>query len=694
VTSGHLKNSFVIPIRDKENNKYGFIQLINSKKNIDYCRYLQPYKEALLGLVQIIINNKKNQLELIKKDNLLKDANFYNQMQENRDNVDDLLDSIMQYFSVQFNAAVISFRIPVLNGHKKEPLFYLRRYFIHQSIDENKRNELTHHYNTDRLIKKKSDMNIVDELRCDYRGKILVNESDSDFSKFGFNLDSNTLIIPIFRDFDTKCIHPQRIESEYCKYDEHHDCKYRFKRLYGVFRVRISKTDLTDNSTNYHFDLEETKKRLGYLSKQISLLLNSIVDKHENESLQIFQNELKNSSFIKIKDFDERCVRIIKKSTNARVCSIYRYDDQTEELTLSATTAKRIDYDGTTSEADSILDRCSIHISENKNVLTRVCKKALTKYIFNFNDANWHQGRFVEQIDNCKDNAQSALIVPMIKKDGKCSGVTLLLGKEKHKHSISTTFWEHDIVLVEFFVSVLTRISESDTERLTFLTHLSHELLAPVTELVYKNDLTVNIAERNIDNYPKRKLIANLRENIDKYMLFKYIISDIEYIYSSSEREIEYNFEIHEKPQQILLEAIRLLEIEAHEKAISITTFISQMPPLFFDKDRMMQVFLNLIKNAIRYSRDNTDISISYNKNSNNYHEICFANYGIGVRNKEKDIIFNLFVRGQEAKSIIERGTGMGLYIIKDIMRVHGGDCTVRRLNHPTEFVITIPELK
>ena len=692
--SGIPENSIVIPIRDNEGENYGFIQFININDTIDFDRYISPYKEALLGLVQIIINNKKKQQELIKKENLLKEADFYNLMQNKRDNVDELLDSIMEYFSKEFNAAVISFRIPVLNGYKREPLFYLRRVFIHQSLANVKRHELIHRYNTKRLVRSKNDMNIVDELRCDLVAKVFESKSDSDYSQFDLNLDNNTLIIPIFRDSNQKCIHPKRLVSEYCRADEHSNCKYRFKRLYGIFRVRISKIDLTNSSVKYHFDLEEIKKRLGYLSKQITLLINSIVNRFENESLAIFQNGLRSSSFIKIKDFDEQCVEIIRNSVHAKVCSIYRYDERTKLLSLNATTAKRIHFTQMNEnlETCTVIHSCYVSIKSKNNVLTRVFEKRRTEYIINMQDTCSHESHFIEFVEKeQRINNQSAMVVPMLRKDGSCAGIVLLLGKEEHKHSISTAYWEHDINHIEFIVNILTRISESDTERLTFLSQLSHELLAPVTELVNDNGLTVLQWKREPKYLSKEFLINKLSENINRNMLFKYIISDTEFIYSASKKNIQYNIVKQDRPQQVLLDAIRLLEKEAHYKGLRIRTYISKMPPLYFDKERMMQVFLNLLQNAIKYSDSSNEISIFYKKENDRFHEIRFANFGIGIREGEKEAIFELFHRGEEAKKKVIRGTGMGLYIIRDIMRAHGGDCYVRQLNHPTEFVITLP---
>lgn len=691
--SGDVKNSCVIPIRDHEKKAYGFIQFINTKKSIDFERDIMPYRDALLGLVQIIINNQKNQQELVKKENRLKDADFYNIMQDKTDNVNELLDSIMEYFSREFNAAVITFRIPVLNGYKKEPIFYLRRVFVHPSVKNQE--EVVNQYYEERLVKNKDGMNIADDLRCDLEGKVFENISDLDFSEFTLDLYNNTLIIPIFRDSGNKCIHPQRTNCEYCESDEHIGCEYRFKRLYGIFRLRISKTELTGNGTYDHLIYEEMKERLEYLSKQISFLLNSIVNRQENLSLQFFQNKLKNCSFTKITDFDESCVQIIKDSVFAEECSIYRYNELTKQLSLSATTAKYINFKADNNDfrfkKEQIIKNCFINTFAKNNLLIQALQSRIGLYVMNIKDARIHQSHFIEFI---KGGNESAMVIPMIKKDGSCIGVVLILGKMRGQSCISTIYCEYDIDHIEFIVNMLTRMSESDTEKLTFIAQLSHELLAPVTELVYDNDLTVNMAERDPESFSREQLISKICENINRNMRLKYIISDTEFIYSSGNRGIDYNIIKQEAPQGILLEAVRLLEQEANYKGLTIQTNISEMPSLYFDKERMIQVFINLLKNAIRYSDSGTEINVSYDKRNDDFHEICFANDGIGVQEEEKEIIFELFYRGEEAKKKMLHGTGMGLYVVRNIMRAHGGDCYVRNLNNPTEFVITFPNIE
>lgn len=694
-----VNNTIVIPIRESKYKElgylqnFGYIQFINCETNIT-SEDISPFMDAFLGLIQIIIKNQSNLRELKRQENRLKDAStFQTIIQEKNSNIEDLLEGIMEYLSKEFNAAIISFRIPVLNGYDREPLFYTRSCFIHESIDNQKVLEIKKLYYNDWLLKNDKQIGGFDDFKCINRGKILESLSQTNFSKFDLDLDDKTLIMPIFRDFGDKCINTKRNSSDFCLKNENSNCLDRFKNLYGIFRLRISNTDLSNNQIDYTTDFDETKERLSYLSEQITLRLNSIVDKYENDSLQTFQKLLKNSSFVKIKDFDERCVEIIRDSVHAEICSIYRYDDQTESLNLSATTASLIKFDETIKDSSEVINKCSIPKTDLNNVLIRVHKKRKTKYLFNINSSLRHQAKFIEISENQQQDCISALIIPMLKKDSTCNGVVLLMGKDTKNTSISTAFWEQDIAHIEFIVNILTRIAESDTERLTFLSQLAHELLSPITKLVNDNQLLINKLRLNIEKLTPNKTIKFLRHNIDRNMLFKYIICDAEFIYSSSRKSIEYDIKKQNNPRQHILDVVRLFEEEANYNNLSIRTNISEMPALCYDKDRIMQVLINLLKNAIRYSNKNSIINIYYKYNTlKSLHEIKIANYGIGIKDEEKEAIFNLFYRGKDVTNRFIRGSGLGLYIVRDIMRAHGGDCYVISLSNPTEFVITIPK--
>ena len=696
--SGKLSNSIIFPLRNNRLENFGYIQFINSDNSISIDS-INQFQDGLLQLVQMVIKKEEDKLKLDENKKFIDDSNFIKKIIRQKDDVDNLLDNIMEYLSKEFNAAVISFRIPVLNGKEREPLFYLRRCYVNPKIEFAE--QIKKHYYTNRLIKKQNELGGYDKLKCCNNGGIILeNSMDTDYySDFNIDLKEQTLMIPVLKDVGKyECI---RIEKNpFCKWHENQYCVERFKKLYGLFKLRLFKDEKKQDAEiaqqEETFFIEEAKKRLSSLSGQITLILNSIVDKRENESLKIFRDNLKGQQFLKIRDFDKQFVEIIKESTHAKECSIYRYrkdDDYSEKIYLSATTSKRIRYKGVEYDVDEIVQQLNYSISDKTSIIVRVFKEKKSQYLFNLHNGV-NIGDFIELIDGISTSIEdeSVFIIPIIKKDedATCLGVVVLLGKQKNEHTISTSYWEQDKGLIEFIVEMFTRISEADNERLTFLSQLRHELIHPIDELVRENNWLLDRYDIRKDPFDKKEVLEQLKNNIDNCFLFQHIIIDIDLIYSSSIKDIVYKIELQNEPWKILQDVIALFRI-----TVPIIPAISDMPALYMDKYRIKQVFINILKNAIRYSYSGQPIEIYYKpiveNNVVKQHEIKFVNYGIGILEEDKERIFELYKRGKNAAERRVSGSGMGLYIVKEIMKAHGGDCIIRKLKDPTEISLIFP---
>ncbi|MEK7854811.1 MAG: sensor histidine kinase, partial [Acidobacteriota bacterium] len=84
--------------------------------------------------------------------------------------------------------------------------------------------------------------------------------------------------------------------------------------------------------------------------------------------------------------------------------------------------------------------------------------------------------------------------------------------------------------------------------------------------------------------------------------------------------------------------------------------------------------FVNLLENAVKYSRDEPKISIRLKKAKNNRSvEIFIKDNGVGIQSSELKRIFKRFYRVVEPTSADTRGTGLGLFIVKSIIERHGG---------------------
>ncbi len=661
---GEVNYTTIIPIRDKDDANKGYVQFINSRKKIVFNN-IKPLYDSLMKLILII---KLNDVTLFKND-----YDFISEVQKKVNDVDTLLTVIMKYLSKEFNAGVISFRIPLLVGTDNKPLFFLRDCYIREEIacDYSKDD-----YFSERLVKNKDEMGGYDRLKCKKIEPVITDKAkDTEYyskiknPNISFRID--TLIIPILRDYskEEECPTPQKCKEGFC--DDEVSCPFRLCKYFGVFKLRILKDPKnSDNDEADEWLTDDARKRLSNLAKHISILLNANVEKHENKSLDVFLKELKGTSFTRIKDFDEQCSKIVKKAIHSSNCAIFRYKND-KKLTLSASSNPiGNDFNEIVKEYGNHVDGLEMKLFDEKRPV------------------------YFVRID--KEKFNSILIVPMIRKNKNNSklGVVLLVGKDiNNMDNLSKTFWEHDKKHIEFIVDVLTRIEESDSERLTFLSQLSHELRRPITEMVSRNEYVIKTATRNIDSYSKKQLIKEMQDNFNMCDNFKYIIEDVELIYSMSKGEVRYDFEMADL-KKVIVDSIRLFEDEARvSKNIEIKTYLVKMPEkLYIDKSRMKQVAINLLKNAIQYSLPQEKISISYEYDEKeDCHEINFSNNGIPINPKEKEAIFEMFFRSKQAVEKRPSGTGIGLYLVKQIMKAHGGDCFVKEFSFPTTFTIQIP---
>jgi nitrogen-specific signal transduction histidine kinase len=117
---------------------------------------------------------------------------------------------------------------------------------------------------------------------------------------------------------------------------------------------------------------------------------------------------------------------------------------------------------------------------------------------------------------------------------------------------------------------------------------------------------------------------------------------------------------------------------------------------VFTDRARLNQIIYNLLINSIKYAEENPDkfkilIKIDNNK-LDEYVRVRFQDYGIGIREEEKDTIFTQGFRGSATKNR-EQGAGLGLSICKELITKMGGDIILANLKQPTEFQIIIPYL-
>ena len=141
----------------------------------------------------------------------------------------------------------------------------------------------------------------------------------------------------------------------------------------------------------------------------------------------------------------------------------------------------------------------------------------------------------------------------------------------------------------------------------------------------------------------------------------------------------------------LINEAVDLVKTTSEAKGISVS--ISDIPnvTVLGDGDQLIMAIHNLLENAINYSPNNTNVSIS-SSIADEIIEIVVADQGIGIPEGELDRIFERFYRVDPARSRETGGTGLGLSIVKHVASKHGGEIKVwSSPNVGSSFALRLP---
>lgn len=339
-------------------------------------------------------------------------------------------------------------------------------------------------------------------------------------------------------------------------------------------------------------------------------------------------------------------------------------------------------------------DSSYVEISEGKGIVNRALIKQRVERIGNIHNDPDYAGIF--------SNMQSELAVPLIAENIPIGVLDVLSDEldhftEEHEQilvmlskyvtaSILSTFVSQVAASIEN-ARLIEELKKAATNKDELIRNLAHELKTPLTHIIAFLDHLVN---RSTSISEKEREFARLSHQemwryvrlVDKILTFSRILGK--------------RLVLTKEPvnlSNILKTAIDFCTPIAKLKGIDMQLQENvKDAKVIADKDSLIQILVNLLDNAVKYTPNGGFVLVTI-EDRNNFYRITVKDNGIGISETALQHIFEPYHSGDEDRPGQRGGLGIGLYIVKQLVEEHNGKINVEsRLNEGTTFTFDLPK--
>ena len=225
---------------------------------------------------------------------------------------------------------------------------------------------------------------------------------------------------------------------------------------------------------------------------------------------------------------------------------------------------------------------------------------------------------------------------------------------------------------------------ENEEKKDELIVYLAHDIKTPLTSMIgYLSILD------EIDDMPKKKQKNYISIALDKSYRLEDLINELFDVARFNSEKIV--LEKEELNLNLMLEQI-IDDFYPTLREVNKSIKLNYDEPISIngDSDKLSRVFNNLIKNAISYSKEESEIVINLKKDNNNA-IVEVINKGKQISKEKLSKIFEKFYRLDSARTSRTGGSGLGLAIAKDIVELHNGTIIAESNEEETTFRVTLP---
>jgi two-component system sensor histidine kinase BaeS len=242
--------------------------------------------------------------------------------------------------------------------------------------------------------------------------------------------------------------------------------------------------------------------------------------------------------------------------------------------------------------------------------------------------------------------------------------------------------------LGESFNQMAAELEQVELMRRQLIGDVSHELRTPLTAIKGSMEgMMDGILPADAETFQQ------IHAEVDR---LSRLVDDLQELSRVEARA--YQLDFREANLSMLIETtIKRLTPNAHAKRISLTSSLPHdLPRLLADEDRLGQVLLNLVANAIQYTPEGGAVTISVERNNDTL-QVTVADTGVGIPPEHLANIFTRFYRVDKSRSRASGGgSGIGLTIARHLVEAHGGKIWAESEGEGkgSRFVFTLPTTK
>jgi len=236
----------------------------------------------------------------------------------------------------------------------------------------------------------------------------------------------------------------------------------------------------------------------------------------------------------------------------------------------------------------------------------------------------------------------------------------------------------------------MTKINQLEQVRKEFVANVSHELKTPLTSIL---GFTETLLEESVDDIRTRnRFLQIIQDEAHRLLRLVNDLLSLSKIEGSKPQK-----SLHKETGNIIdniTVIMRKFLSQAQNKAINLyfNNKSSNLQYLNFDPDALEQILINLIDNAIKYSKEGSTVEVCIQEREKEV-EISITDTGLGIPKEDLSRIFERFYRVDKARSRQMGGTGLGLSIVKHLVEAHGGKVWVEsQVGIGSTFSFTLPK--